>query len=34
MNIDLKVILTAVGAVVLVFAIPAATAIWFICTHA
>ena len=34
MNTDLKVILTAVGAVVFVSAIPAATAIWFICTHA
>jgi hypothetical protein len=33
MSVDLKVILTAVGGVILVFAIPAATAIWFIATH-
>jgi hypothetical protein len=33
MNVDLKVILTACGAVVLVFAPAIATAIWFIATH-
>jgi hypothetical protein len=33
MNKDLEVILTAVGAVVLVFLPGIATAIWFIATH-
>jgi hypothetical protein len=31
---DIEVVLTAVGAVVLVFLPGIATAIWFICTHA